>query len=41
MSVLSDDQVTALAHELHRAEKSRVQIEHFSKRFPGMTVEDG
>ena len=41
MSVLSDDQVAALALELHQAEKSRVQIEHFSKRFAGMTIEDG
>ena len=30
-----------LATELNQAEKTRVQIEHFSKRYPGMTVEDG
>jgi hypothetical protein len=30
-----------LAAELHESEKSRVQVEHFSKRFPEMTVEDG
>ena len=30
-----------LAQELDQSEKSRQQIEHFSKRFPGMTVEDG
>ena len=30
-----------LAAELHQSEKTRVQIEHFSKRFPGMTVDDG
>jgi 2-oxo-hept-3-ene-1,7-dioate hydratase len=30
-----------LAAELHQSEKTRVQVEHFSKRFPGMTVEDG
>ena len=24
-----------------RANASRVQVEHFSKRFPGMTIEDG
>ncbi len=30
-----------LAAELHQSEKTRVQIEHFSKRFPGMAVEDG
>jgi 2-oxo-hept-3-ene-1,7-dioate hydratase len=34
-------QVTALARELHASEQSRVQVEHFSKRFPGMTIEDG
>ena len=33
--------IQQLAAELHQSEKTRVQIEHFSKRFPGMTVEDG
>ena len=33
--------IDQLAAELNHAEKTRVQIEHFSKRFPGMTVEDG
>ena len=33
--------IRQLAAELHQSEKSRVQMEHFSKRFPGMTVEDG
>jgi 2-oxo-hept-3-ene-1,7-dioate hydratase len=33
--------IKQLAAELDQAEKSRVQIEHFSKRFPGMSVEDG
>ena len=41
MSVLTEAQIQALAQELDHAEKSRVQIEHFSKRFPGMTLEDG
>ena len=41
MSALSEAQILALAQELHQAEKSRVQIEHFSKRYPGMTIEDG
>jgi len=41
MSVLSDRQIQELAAELHQAEKTRVQIEHFSKRFAGMTIEDG
>ncbi|SEB24945.1 2-oxo-hept-4-ene-1,7-dioate hydratase [Variovorax sp. YR216] len=35
------EQIAQLARELHESEKSRVQIEHFSKRFPGMTIEDG
>jgi 2-oxo-hept-3-ene-1,7-dioate hydratase len=30
----------ALARELHDAERRRVPLEHFSKRHPGMTVED-
>jgi len=30
-----------LARELHESERTRVQLEHFSKRFPGMTIEDG
>jgi 2-oxo-hept-3-ene-1,7-dioate hydratase len=37
----SPEQVQALARELHESERSRVQVEHFSKRFPGMTIEDG
>ena len=39
--MFSDDLIQRLAAELHESEKSRVQVEHFSKRFPGMTVEDG
>lgn len=35
------DRIAQLAAELHRSEQTRVQIEHFSKRFPGMTLEDG
>ena len=35
------DLIDRLAAELHESERSRVQVEHFSKRFPGMTVEDG
>ena len=41
MSVFSEEQIQQLAHELNQSEKSRVQIEHFSKRYPGMTIEDG
>ncbi|HZY15742.1 MAG TPA: 2-oxo-hepta-3-ene-1,7-dioic acid hydratase [Ramlibacter sp.] len=33
--------IQKLAAELHESERSRVQVEHFSKRFPGMTIEDG
>ena len=33
--------ITQLAAELQQSETSRVQVEHFSKRFPGMTIEDG
>jgi 2-oxo-hept-3-ene-1,7-dioate hydratase len=35
------DLIAQLARELDESERSRVQVEHFSKRFPGMTVEDG
>lgn len=41
MSVFSEQQIEALAIELNNAEKSGIQVEHFSKRFPGMTIEDG
>lgn len=33
--------IQKLAVELHESEKSRRQVEHFSKRHPGMTIEDG
>ncbi len=39
--MFDDALIQQLAHELNQSEKSRVQIEHFSKRFPGMTIEDG
>jgi 2-oxo-hept-3-ene-1,7-dioate hydratase len=39
--MFSPDLIAQLAAELHESEKSRVQVEHFSKRFPDMTVEDG
>ena len=32
--------IEQLAAELQQAEQTRTQVEHFSKRFPGMTVED-
>lgn len=33
--------IQTLARELREARRSRQQVRHFSKRFPGMTVEDG
>src|SRR6185436_17349292 len=39
--MFSQDLIDQLAGELDASEKSRVQLEHFSKRFPGMTIEDG
>src|SRR6478609_1101389 len=39
--MFSQEVIAQLAAELDRSEKSRVQVEHFSKRYPGMTVEDG
>ncbi len=41
MSIFTESQIQELAHELNQAQKMRTQIEHFSKRFPGMTIEDG
>jgi len=34
-------QIAQLAVELQQSQKTRQQVEHFSKRFPGMTIEDG
>ena len=39
--MFSQDLISQLAAELHKSEQSRVQLEHFSKRFPGMTIQDG
>jgi 2-oxo-hept-3-ene-1,7-dioate hydratase len=39
--MFSQDRIAALAAELQQSEKTGVQVEHFSKRFPEMTVEDG
>jgi 2-oxo-hept-3-ene-1,7-dioate hydratase len=39
--MLTPDTIAKLATELDQSEKSRVQVEHFSKRFPQMTVDDG
>ncbi len=35
------DLIRQLARELDESEKSRRPLEHFSRRFPGMTLEDG
>ncbi len=39
--MLDDALIQQLATELDRSEQTRVPLEHFSKRFPGMTIEDG
>jgi 2-oxo-hept-3-ene-1,7-dioate hydratase len=39
--MFSESLIQQLAAELHESEKSREQVEHFSKRFPGITLEDG
>lgn len=39
--MISHATIAQLAAELHKSETSRVQVEHFSKRFPEMTIEDG
>ena len=39
--MFDDAVIQQLARELHQAEKTRVQVEHFSRRYPGMTVQDG
>ena len=39
--MFTDTLLNQLACELDASERTRQQIEHFSKRFPGMSVEDG
>jgi 2-oxo-hept-3-ene-1,7-dioate hydratase len=39
--MLDASTIHQLARELDQSERSRQQVEHFSKRFPGMTIEDG
>ena len=39
--MLAKKLIRQLATELQQSEQSRVQVEHFSKRFPEMTIEDG
>lgn len=39
--MLDDTLIARLAAELQQSQTTRMQVEHFSKRFPGMTIEDG
>jgi len=39
--MFDDATIQQLARELHESEKSRRQVEHFSRRHPGMTIADG
>ncbi|MDR6854673.1 2-oxo-hept-4-ene-1,7-dioate hydratase [Variovorax guangxiensis] len=39
--MLARNVIQQLAAELHESEQSRVQVEHFSKRFPEISIEDG
>ena len=39
--MLTDQVVQQLARQLYEARKSRVQLRHFSKQHPQMTIEDG
>ena len=39
--MFTPEQIATLATELDQAEKSRQQVEHFSKRYPDMRIEDG
>lgn len=37
--MLGDALIETLAQELEQAERTRTQVEHFSKRYAGMTME--
>ena len=39
--MFDDATIRQLAAELHQSERQRVQVEHFSKRHPDMTIADG
>ncbi|WP_458766307.1 2-oxo-hept-4-ene-1,7-dioate hydratase [Cupriavidus basilensis] len=39
--MFNESLIQQLAAELHESEKTRVQVEHFSKRYQGITLEDG
>jgi len=40
-SPITPELTQQLARELQQAQDTRTQVEHFSKRYPGMTLEDG
>jgi 2-oxo-hept-3-ene-1,7-dioate hydratase len=40
-TTLDPQTIAALARELYDARRSRTQLRHFSKRHPGMTIDDG
>ena len=39
--MLAPDIIAQLARQLYDARKTRVQLRHFSRQYPGMTIEDG
>ncbi len=39
--MLTDEVIRQLARQLYEARKNRVQLRHFSKQHPQMTIEDG
>ncbi len=39
--MLSPETTAELAAELRQSQRTRTPVEHFSKRYPGMTIEDG
>ncbi|MFP5407432.1 MAG: 2-oxo-hept-4-ene-1,7-dioate hydratase, partial [Gammaproteobacteria bacterium] len=39
--MLPEDTIAELARELYDARKRRIQVRHFSRRFPEMTIDDG
>jgi len=41
VSTLPSALIAELAHKLYRARKDRVQLRHFSRAYPQMTIEDG
>jgi 2-oxo-hept-3-ene-1,7-dioate hydratase len=41
MPMLDAATIRRLARELYDARKQRMQVRHFSQRFPGMTIDDG